>query len=332
MLVLTILLLIFCVSFGFIYWQVQQTAAETMPAEVQAYHAQELKYFEGVPSPTIAELTEVLRGQGFDEAASQLGAVSQPCFRLVPSAEEDASPRTRVGGTPDLPDLALWPRWEGLPLAFLAQIDLAELAELNSGSPLPSTGLLLFFYDADQRTWGFSPEDRESWRVLYIAEPFTPVAIDAWPDDLPDKGCYDNAPVFVEAGESLHDEFIDRCIEGKSPRESAMLEDIIDQYQQCYEGAAHQVLGFPSTIQGDMRLECQLASHGIDCGDETGFQDPRAKALETGAADWRLLFQLDTDERAHMMWGDLGTLYFLIREQDLAARRFDQVWMVLQCA
>ena len=111
-----------------------------------------------------------------------------------------------------------------------------------------------------------------------------------------------------------------------------MLEDIMDQYQQCYEGAAHQVLGFPYTIQGDMRLECQLASNGLYCGDETGYKDPRAKALEPGAADWQLLFQLDSDDRASMMWGDMGTLYFWIKEQDLAAGRFGNVWMVLQCA
>lgn len=32
-----------------------------------------------------------------------------------------------------------------------------------------------------------------------------------------------------------------------------------------------------------------------------------------------------------MMWGDVGRLYYWIRREDLAQRRFDKVWLVLQC-
>lgn len=32
-----------------------------------------------------------------------------------------------------------------------------------------------------------------------------------------------------------------------------------------------------------------------------------------------------------MMWGDLGRLYFWIRDDDLAARRFEKAWLILQC-
>ncbi len=332
MIFLAFILLITCGALGFIYWQIQKTTALTTPSEVLAYHAEERKYFAEIHSPTVSELAEALRANGFEDVASAAENASRPCFRLVPAAEEDVSPRSRLGGAPDLPDIALWPLWEGVPLAFLGQIDLGELAELNPDTPLPKEGLLSFFYDADQRTWGFKPEDRESWRVLYFPQPFQPVAINEWPAGLPEQGCYPLASMFIESGESLPDDLIDDFLAGKGPREAAMLEDIMDQYQQCYEGAAHQVLGYPYTIQGDMRLECQLVSNGLYCGDETGYKDPRAKDLEPGAADWRLLFQLDSDDRAGMMWGDMGTLYFWIKDQDLAAKRFDQVWMVLQCA
>ncbi|NNJ25645.1 hypothetical protein LzC2_17180 [Planctomycetes bacterium LzC2] len=37
------------------------------------------------------------------------------------------------------------------------------------------------------------------------------------------------------------------------------------------------------------------------------------------------------DQGFEMMWGDLGMLYWWIRREDLAARRFDRVWMTLQC-
>jgi uncharacterized protein YwqG len=62
-----------------------------------------------------------------------------------------------------------------------------------------------------------------------------------------------------------------------------------------------------------------------------GYQDPRAKALEAGAADWRLLLQVDSDENATMMWGDTGRVYFWMRDEDLRAARFERVWTILQC-
>ena len=54
--------------------------------------------------------------------------------------------------------------------------------------------------------------------------------------------------------------------------------------------------------------------------------------MRQGAADWRLLLQLDSDDGVDFMWGDAGVLYFWIREADARAMRFDRVWLVLQCA
>ncbi|HVP71666.1 MAG TPA: YwqG family protein, partial [Gemmatimonadaceae bacterium] len=97
-------------------------------------------------------------------------------------------------------------------------------------------------------------------------------------------------------------------------------------------GTAHQVLGHAIPVQGDMQVECQLVTNGLYCGDPSGYGDPRAAALRPGARDWRLLFQLDSDEGAGLMWGDVGRLYFWMREQDLSDGRFDRAWMQLQCA
>jgi len=80
-----------------------------------------------------------------------------------------------------------------------------------------------------------------------------------------------------------------------------------------------------------MQLEAQLVSNGLYCGDASGYNNPRAKALAAGATDWVLLLQLDSDDAAKIMWGDAGMLYFWIRRDDLAARRFDRTWFTLQC-
>jgi uncharacterized protein YwqG len=92
----------------------------------------------------------------------------------------------------------------------------------------------------------------------------------------------------------------------------------------------HRVGGNANEIQGPMGLEAELVSNGIYCGDREGLEEGRKRGLDAGAADWRLLLQVDSEERLGMMWGDAGRIYFLIRKDDLMGRRFDRVWLILQ--
>lgn len=81
-----------------------------------------------------------------------------------------------------------------------------------------------------------------------------------------------------------------------------------------------------------MQVECQLASNGVYCGDGNYLKRPEAQSLIPGADSWRLLLQIDSHEdETGMMWGDVGRLYFWIKEDDLALRKWGATWMVLQC-
>ncbi|MNE64597.1 hypothetical protein D3C80_1600170 [compost metagenome] len=81
-----------------------------------------------------------------------------------------------------------------------------------------------------------------------------------------------------------------------------------------------------------MELECQLVTNGLNCGDETGYNDPRRKELEQDKDDWVLLLKVDSEEeKTGMLWGDCGRIYFWIKKQDLTKKNFDQVWCILQC-
>lgn len=101
----------------------------------------------------------------------------------------------------------------------------------------------------------------------------------------------------------------------------------------------HRLGGHADCVQNPMELECQhvtnasaLFSSGLYCGDDaTGYEKLPEEALAAGALDWRLLLQIDTDEDAGMMWGDCGTLYYWIKEDDLRAAAFDKSWLILQC-
>ncbi|HEY6972490.1 MAG TPA: YwqG family protein [Candidatus Angelobacter sp.] len=229
---------------------------------------------------------------------------------------------SHIGGLPDLPAGADWPSVNGTPLGLVAQFNLTDIQPFDKSGLLPSSGSLFFFYDSQQGAWGFDPNDRDYWRVLFHPGP----AIDLKRASAPDK--------LSEVWKECAVQFSSQPTVPENPPEG--VPDDEDQYFKLrnYLGAFmthHQLLGHESPVQGDVKLECQLVSNGLYCGDASGYQDPRAKELERGADDWLLLFQADSDDNAEMMWGDVGRLYFCIRKQDLRDRRFDKVWMVFQC-
>jgi uncharacterized protein YwqG len=183
----------------------------------------------------------------------------------------------------------------------------------------------LFFYDTEKQPWGFDPKDRAGWAVILAAE--------ASPLSEPPPA----VARVPRHGISL--ETINTLPSSERPELSTLQltddesDSLIDLSSAVYgHEPCHQVGGFPSPIQSDaMELECQLVSNGIYCGDAKGYHSPEAAALRGGASDWRLLLQMDGDDDLDLMWGDAGMLYFWIREADARARRFENVWVVLQC-
>lgn len=264
-----------------------------------------------------------------------LASLALPAVQLRASdarAGETVVGASRLGGIPDAPRGFEWPVWRDRPLAFIGQVSLAEAAVLVRDA-LPSSGLLSFFYDAEQTAWGFDPEDRGSSRVYWFpdVQDLRPAQL---PGSLPEHGSFQPVPLTSRASLSLPPY---QALEVQALRLSAEEEDAYFAFWEEWQdrhgaGPQHQVLGHPSPIQDEMQLECQLVSGGIYCGDPAGYKDPRRAELEPGALGWRLLAQFDSDDTAGMMWGDVGMLYFWIRELDLAARRFDRGWMILQCS
>jgi uncharacterized protein YwqG len=106
-----------------------------------------------------------------------------------------------------------------------------------------------------------------------------------------------------------------------------------DAYMELFspEGIIHRMGGYPDEIQGSLQLEAELVSHGLYCGDSTGYVEAERRGLGAGATDWRVLFQVDSEEDAGMMWYDAGRIYFLIRQQDLVQRQFEKSHVALQC-
>jgi uncharacterized protein YwqG len=90
-----------------------------------------------------------------------------------------------------------------------------------------------------------------------------------------------------------------------------------------------KLLGHSNNVQGPMEFECALITAGYQWKDIKNEQINQAvKALQS---EWVLLFQLDSEPATGMCWGDVGRLYFWIREADLRSGLFEKTWLILQC-
>lgn len=275
--------------------------------------------------------------------------------RFTVTQEDMAIGSSRIGGLPDLSVDVDWPRRRGRPLDFLAQIDLAEAAAISRLPGMPLEGRISFFYDEQDQPWGYDPEDGDGWKVLYSAEPPSSLRRMEPPAAAPDPGKprgllarllgrgsavsplgpvepFLPYAVRFEQESTLPDAY---GIFADSLEDDDELWDRLEEIQEEVEpednGPYHRFGGHPSAIQGDMKLECQLVSNGLYCGDGNAYDSSRGRALAAAADDWQLLLQIDSDHYAGWMWGDAGRLYFWIRRQDLEARNFEKVWCILQC-
>lgn len=251
-----------------------------------------------------------------------------PCVILQSGV---GAPVGKLGGQPDLDARHDWPMWKGAPQSFLAQLDLAALRRSGGPDWLPERGALFFFYDAEQSTWGFDPADQGSWMVIHDPNGFAATPLTS--PRLPTHAVFTERPLGGHPGRSRPDaQLMDVPFPDVDTPEYEAYESLLNA--GAPENAPwHQVAGYPAAIQTSaMALECQLASNGVYVGGPEGYASPKRKALEAGVKDWRLLLQVDSDDDAAMMWGDLGRLYFWVREDEARRGDFAGAWMVLQCS
>ncbi|MFN0155531.1 MAG: YwqG family protein [Gaiella sp.] len=274
---------------------------------------------------------ERLAAAGLGDYAAALETLTRSSIRLQSELVDEPSigiGESKLGGHPDLPSAVEWPRYADLPQSFIAQINLAEVHRYDVDRLLPASGLLSFFYDSAQSVWGFDPREDGAWAVHYVPEGEDLIRRGP-PSDLPEEGAF-RAMRLNPSVELTYAPW-----EFSEVGALNLTRDEQFAYADLFEGGGetiHRLLGHPDPIQGDMQLECQLVSHGLYCGNSTGYNDPRAAELEPGAVDWRLLLQVDSEDDAGMMWGDVGRIYYWIHREALAARDWHQARLVLQCS
>ncbi|MFJ4921173.1 YwqG family protein [Streptomyces sp. NPDC088725] len=268
-----------------------------------------------------------------DVAETWLGLL-RPGVRLEVAAGPD-DVTGRLGGLPALPATAEWPVWEGNgPLSFVASIDCAGLPTASLDIDLPKAGTLLFFYFDGQLDDGEAlvlAEDRTSWagaRVLYVPADETAEERELPAGLRPYPVVPLTARTEMTAAEPWHPQiretFAPGAPLGQRYGHPVCSEDFLDALWQFDDEVGHQIGGHAHSVQDPVEIE--VAEAVLD--GKMPWSDPR---LSDEAGRWLLLAQFASEDAADMMWGDVGALYWLIRPQDLAERRFERAMFTWQC-
>jgi uncharacterized protein YwqG len=304
---------------------------------------------------------EELRALGAKEGlpGTLLDEVALPAVRLIVRPGEDVIGASRLGGLPDLPTHAMWPRWDAeaydareiadaearahfsdyvrerletlrrraprrsIPLSFLAQIDLRDLGGFDHGLPLPAVGHLYFFYELSEQPWGYCPTHRGASRVLFAPEGAALARRQA-PDDLGKEWILSRSTRVCATQVAT------------IPTWPVDLDDeTLETYQNVQDEMSnepeHQIGGHPDQIQGDMKRSCALVTKGVYLGGPPDIPREELDRLAADADEWKLLLQLVSDEDLGWMWGDLGNLYYWMRASDIESGAWEAAWLELQC-
>lgn len=300
---------------------------------------------------------EVILRKAPEETITQEETMTQQeFFRLLPSLIKNSAfvepssgtpepGMSKIGGIPDLPADFEWPTYYGKgvldsekalrPLSFMAQINLEEVHPYDTDGLLPENGMLYFFYEMETMCWGFDPDDKGCCRVYYAAD-----GTELIPTPLPETldpayhipeyalifHSQPSAPSFGEIEEEYSIRWeSDEPWQTYSDELSRLgIPEVTDLGTNC------RLLGYPELIQNPIWQECELASSGIYTG--RGFPpmtDSEKADLAQRSEEWMLLFQMGSV--GDIMFGDVGSIFFCIRKQDLAALDFENVWLILQC-
>lgn len=289
---------------------------------------------------TLEELRAEMSERGLAGHFAALAPFAKNAARItLDECADDDLPigSSKFGGCPDLPPDIDWFRTEiaDIPMSFLAQVNLAEAAPFDVENKLPKQGMLYFFYDCspDGMVWGFDPEDSDGWKVFFYDGDLSLLTRRKTPDDLEadDNGMlFGAARMCFESCMELPSPESDLCnsIDLPDEEDDDLYWDWVDD--ACADGT-NKLLGHADPVQSGMELECEYVTHKISCGTPDGYRLAKQQGLDKNAKHWNLLLQIESNEELGMMWGDLGRLYFWITDEDLAARNFENSWLILQC-
>lgn len=292
-----------------------------------------------------------LTAAGLGRVASELVRLSMPSIRMDCRrvADQAALPvaSSRLGGRPDLRSGQSWPDWQGSPMAFVAQVNLAEVAAHDEEGHLPHTGLLSFFCAIDDSAAGvmLGESAPSSWMVSHFDGDLGTVVRLPVPPELPEHLDFPSCQVAFSREPTLPD-FESREILGLGLSEPERHAYTAVQFDSS--AMNHHLLGYPLRFERSPFISGYVKAQGIphpymiDLSrlpeeQRQKYQDLQQRGPELlrdlqhkAEEQWRLLLQVFSNEEAQMDWGGGGVLHFCIPKDALSRREFDRVWAEMQ--
>ncbi|MES2571375.1 MAG: DUF1963 domain-containing protein [Verrucomicrobiota bacterium] len=260
----------------------------------------ELKLFVTPKSELYEPLMRVIKEGELTEVASIIVDAAREAIAIESTVLDDYSQlgNSRLGGFPDLADPSVFPKTEDLYWIFLTQIDLADLAPLNSF--LPRSGLLSFFLD--------STEALDAKVIFYQGDPGKLITVrHGGAEEMisPDDD-YTQTPYRVK-----FERFFSLP---HQPPEGILGDQEYEAYEKCealHEGVDHHINGYTFTQHESP-------------------QEQAASTLRGEPNEWVPLLKLGWDQQVGFCFWDAGTLTFTIHREDLRRWDFSTVHVSLE--
>ncbi|WP_299845911.1 YwqG family protein [uncultured Roseovarius sp.] len=250
-----------------------------------------------------------------DEVAAFFLQHSVQVAYLALDASSSPRSRSRFGDVPRTYPGFEWPRSDktGLPLHFLVELHLSEIPPLEETAALPVNGVLLFFSDLSNSNW-VTP------RVLFTERVEERAQV---PDDLPEVGEYIGQYVKRTGASTLRlmPEFALRPVTRDILQPpSSMPADVDWKLVNAAQKHSEKVYEKHVSDTPELQLSSKYFNNHTIGGPASEVPNP------TGGKGFKLL-QLDSDTKLGLMIGDCGVVEFWIDPDDLAAGRFEKVWL-----
>lgn len=245
--------------------------------------------------------TRAERVAALADLRSRLPELKKPSilFRPRDAATGEVDPvGSRFGGSPYAEEEEEWPECLdcGRPLDFVCQLNLSACAP----EAIPGVDLITFFYC--WHTFDWSSDDRDSWSVRLYEDPSHEKAV---PLDRPEA----DPDVYVTRPCALEPQRID-TLPGH--------DDLCEWFPE-FE-ALNKVLNPEEPWAPYRRLVEQTVGDAFPQGTRTGGWPGRIQGgtlpMAESGRPMHLLAQIDSEDKAGIMWGDCGFLYLFIDPDD----------------
>ena len=246
-------------------------------------------------------LNDLISWYGLSHRREDIERVSRPAILLKTHKTDESEiliGQTKIGGQPDLPAHWPWPTHpSGQPLAFLGQVNLSEVAAVETLEDLPQSGVLYFF-----SVYGWQDEDdsdpqlpndptQVGWtQILFLSESDVPLQRRERPSDV---NGFKGARVELIPTIALPD--AQEPVMASLRWSEAEIEVFDQKLVYSFKAVRDYGLGHP-------------ANHLL-----LGFADYVQEFVDVVADQHlQLLFQIASDDNTWMCWGDGGYIYFWI--------------------